>query len=166
MKQISVDSSMKTVSTEGLTLQIGCAESPLASFLLVLSFYGESLGGRGFITVLPTIALQAPLDRAHGELPSDTRTLISHWEKFRGKTCEIWRSVIATLSATQCSTSKCSRSRRRLPFSLRCRFHQKFEIVGLRCNKSGRVSESKRPRYFTVLNDAQKLYHGREGSMH
>ena len=28
-----------------------------------------------------------------GELPSDTRTLISHWEKFRGKTGEIWRSV-------------------------------------------------------------------------
>ena len=68
----------------------------LSSFLLVLSFYGESLGGRGFVTVLPTIALQTPLDRARGELPSDTRTLISHWEKFRGKTGEIWRSVIAT----------------------------------------------------------------------
>ena len=95
MKQIAVDSSMKKLSTEALTLQIGCAESPLASFLLVLSFYGESLGGRGFVTVLPTIVLQAPLDRARGELPSDTRTLISHWEKFRGKTGEIWRSVIA-----------------------------------------------------------------------
>ena len=35
------------------------------------------------------VALQAPLDRARGELPSDTRTLISHWEKFRGKTGEI-----------------------------------------------------------------------------
>ena len=78
MKQIVVDSSMKKLSTEALTLQIGCAESPLASFLLVLSFYGESLGGRGFITVLPMIALQAPLDRAHGELISDTRTLKSH----------------------------------------------------------------------------------------
>ena len=34
---------------------------------LVLSFYGEieSLCGRDFVTVLPTIALQAPLDRAH-----------------------------------------------------------------------------------------------------
>ena len=85
MKQITVDSSMKKLSTEALTLQIGRAESPLASFLLVLSFYGESLGGRGFATVLPTIALQAPLDRARGELPSDTRTSISHWEKFRGK---------------------------------------------------------------------------------
>ena len=42
------------------------------------------------------IVLQAPLDRARGELPSDSRTLISHWEKFRGKTGEIWRSVIAT----------------------------------------------------------------------
>ena len=68
-----------------------CKLSPVT-----LSFYGESLGGRGFVTVLATIALQAPLDRARGELPSDTRTLISHWEKFRGKTGEIWRSVIAT----------------------------------------------------------------------
>ena len=98
MKQIAVDSSMKKLSIETLTLQIGCAESPLASFLLVLSFYGESLGGRGFVTVLPTIMLQAPLDRARGELPSDSRTLIYHWEKFRGKTGEIWRSVIATLN--------------------------------------------------------------------
>ena len=71
MKLIAVDSSIKRLSTEALTLQIGCAESPLASFLLVLSFYGESLDGRGFV---PTITLQAPLDRAHGELPSDTRT--------------------------------------------------------------------------------------------
>ena len=99
MKQIAVDSSMKKLSIEALTLQIGCAESPLASFLLVLSFYGESLGGRGFVTVLPTIVLQAPLDRARGELPSDSRTLISHWEKFRGKTGEIWRSVIANYRA-------------------------------------------------------------------
>ena len=74
-------------------MKIGPAESPLASFLLVLS-----LGGRGFVTVLPAIVLQAPLDRAHGELPSDTRTLISHWEKFRGKNGEIWRSVIANNS--------------------------------------------------------------------
>ena len=94
MKQIAVDSSMKKLSTEAL--QIVCVESPLASFLLVLSFYGESLGGCGFATVLPTIALQAPLDRARGELPSDTRTLISHREKFHGKTDEIWRSVITT----------------------------------------------------------------------
>ena len=72
MKQIAVDSSMKKLSIEALTLQIACAELPLASFLLVLSFYGESLGGHGFVLVLPTIALQAPLDRARGELPSDT----------------------------------------------------------------------------------------------
>ena len=77
MKQIAVDSSMKRLSIETLILQIGYAESLLASFLLVLSFYGESLGGRGFATVLPTIMLQAPLDRARGELPFDTRTLIS-----------------------------------------------------------------------------------------
>ena len=49
MKQIAVDSSMKKLSTEALTLQIGRADSPLASFLLVLNFYGESLGGRGFV---------------------------------------------------------------------------------------------------------------------
>ena len=96
MKQITVDSSMKKLSTEALTLQIGCMESPLDSFLLVLSFYGESLDGCGFVTVLPMIALQTPLDRARGELPSNTRTLISHWEKFHGKIGEIWRSVIAT----------------------------------------------------------------------
>ena len=66
MKQIAVDSSMKKLSIEALTLQIGPAESSLASFLLVLSFYGESSGGRGFVTVLPTIALQAPLNRARG----------------------------------------------------------------------------------------------------
>ena len=39
MKQIAVDSSMKNLSTEALTLQIGCAESPLASFLLVLRYH-------------------------------------------------------------------------------------------------------------------------------
>ena len=78
MKQIAVDSSMKMLPIEALTLQIGPAESPLASFLPVLSFYGESLAGRGSVTILPTITLQAPLHRARGELPSDTRTLISH----------------------------------------------------------------------------------------
>ena len=53
-------------------MQIGSAEPPLASFLFVLSFYGESLGGRGYVTVLRTDTLQAPLDRARGELSSDT----------------------------------------------------------------------------------------------
>ena len=110
MKQIAVDSLMKKLSTEALTLQIGCAESSRASFLLVLSFYGESLGGRCFIVVLPTIALQAPLDRARGELPSDTRTLISHWGKFRGKTDEIWRSVIANTTILYFSLYLISRS--------------------------------------------------------
>ena len=47
MKEIAVDSSMKKLSIEALT---GCAESPLASFLQV-----SSLGGRGFVVVLPTI---------------------------------------------------------------------------------------------------------------
>ena len=98
MKKIAVDCSMKKLSTEILTLQICCAESPLASFLLVLSFYGQSLGRRAFVTVLPTIAIQVPLDRARGEQPSDTRTLKSHWENFRGKTGGIRRSVIASIS--------------------------------------------------------------------
>ena len=61
------------------------------------TFYGESFGGRGFVTILHTIVLQAPLDRAYRELPSATRTLISHWEKFHGKTGKIWRSIIATI---------------------------------------------------------------------
>ena len=78
MKQIALDSPLKKLSSDALTVKIGCAESPLASFLFVLSFYGESLGGCGFATVLSMIALQAPLDRARGELRSDTRTLISH----------------------------------------------------------------------------------------
>ena len=52
-------------------MQVGHVELTLASFFVVLSFYEESLGGRGFVTVLTTIALQVPLDRARGELPSD-----------------------------------------------------------------------------------------------
>ena len=96
MEKIALDSSLKELSTDALTVQNGFAELLLASFLFVLSFYGESLGGRGFVTVLSTNALQARLDSARGELPSDTRTLISHWEIFRGKIGEIWRSDIAT----------------------------------------------------------------------
>ena len=95
MKQITVDSSLNKLSTEALTVQIGSAELTLISFFVVLSFYGESLGGRGLVTVLTTIALQVLLDRARGELPSDARTLIFHWEVFRGKIGEIWRSGIA-----------------------------------------------------------------------
>ena len=71
MKQMTPDRSLK-LSIETLTMKIGRTESPLASFFFVLSFYGESLGGCGFVTVLYTIALQAPLDRARGELSSDT----------------------------------------------------------------------------------------------
>ena len=76
-------------------MQIGSAEPPLASFLFALSFYGESLSGRGYVTALRTDALQAPLDRARGELSSDTRTLIFHLKIIRGKIDEIWRSEIA-----------------------------------------------------------------------
>ena len=76
----ALDSSLNELSTDALTVQIGSAEPLLAiaSFLFVLSFYEESLGGRGYVTVLSTDTLQAPLDRVGGELPSDTRTLIFH----------------------------------------------------------------------------------------
>ena len=40
MKQMTVDSSLKKLSTEAFTMQIGCAESPLALFLFfVLCFH-------------------------------------------------------------------------------------------------------------------------------
>ena len=98
MKQIALDSSLKKLSIDPLTVQIGYAESPLASFLFVLSFHGESLGGRGFLIVVSTIALQALLDRARGELLSDTQTSIFYWDIFRRIIGEIWRSVIANYS--------------------------------------------------------------------
>ena len=74
----SLDSSLNELSTDALAVQIGSAEPLLASFSFALSFYEESLDGRGYVTVLSTDALQAPLDRARGELPSDTQTLIFH----------------------------------------------------------------------------------------
>ena len=95
---------MNDLSTDALTVQIGSAEPPLASFLFVLSFYGESLGGRGYVTVLRTDALQAPLDRARGELSSDTRILIFRLKIIRGKIGEIWRSEIATNGLHQMHT--------------------------------------------------------------
>ena len=61
------------------------------------NFYGESLGGHGFTTVLSTIALQAPLDRARREVPSDTRTSIYYENILCRKIGEIWRSVIADI---------------------------------------------------------------------
>ena len=78
MEKIALDSSLNELSTDALTVQNDSAEPLLASFLFVLSFYEESLGGRGYATVLSTDTLQAPLDRARGGLPSDTRTLIFH----------------------------------------------------------------------------------------
>ena len=59
-------------------MQIGCVGLLLALFWFVLSFYGESLGGCGFVMVLPTIVIQALSDKAHGELPADTQSLISY----------------------------------------------------------------------------------------
>ena len=47
MKQIALDSSLKKLSSDALTIQIGRTESPLSLFLFILSFYGESLGGCG-----------------------------------------------------------------------------------------------------------------------
>ena len=41
---------LKKISAKALTLQISHVELPLVSFLLILSSYGENLGGRGFIT--------------------------------------------------------------------------------------------------------------------
>ena len=64
MEKIALDSSLNELSTDAITVQNGSAEPLLASFLFVLSFCGESLGGRGFVTVLPTNSLQAPLDSA------------------------------------------------------------------------------------------------------
>ena len=98
MEKNSLDSSLNELSTDALTAQIGSAEPLLASFLFVLSFYEESLRGRGYVTVLSTDTLQAPLDRARGELPSDTQTLIFHKKIIRGKISEIWRLDIATIS--------------------------------------------------------------------
>ena len=45
-KQIALDSSLNELSIDLLhilTVQISCAESPLASFLFVFNLYGESL---------------------------------------------------------------------------------------------------------------------------
>lgn len=50
-KLIAPDSSQNELSIDLLTVQIGCTEVPLASFLFVLSLYGES--GLGGYAVLP-----------------------------------------------------------------------------------------------------------------
>ena len=72
MKQITVDSSLNKLSNEALTVQIGHTELMLASYFVVLRFYGESLGRCGFVMVLITVALQVQLDRARGGLLSDS----------------------------------------------------------------------------------------------
>ena len=61
---MALESSLNELFNDSLTVQIVSAEPPLASFWFVLIFYGESLGGRGFV--------------ATNTLLSDTRTLISH----------------------------------------------------------------------------------------
>ena len=71
---MALDSSLNELSTNVLTVQIVSAEPLLALFLFALSLYGESLGEHGFVTVLSMNVIQAPLDSARGELPSDTRS--------------------------------------------------------------------------------------------
>ena len=96
MEKIALDSSLNELSIDALTVQICSTEPPLALFLFVLSFYGESLDWHGYVTVLSTDALQALLDRARGELPSDTRTYTHIPLKIiHGKISEIWRLEIA-----------------------------------------------------------------------
>ena len=75
---MTVDRLLKKLSIETLTMKIGRAESPLASFVFRWAWLRNGL-------ILSTIALQAPLDRARGELPSDTRTLIFHFDIFSEK---------------------------------------------------------------------------------
>ena len=59
---------------------VGCVELLLALllFVLILFIWRNSIGGHGFATVLSMMVLQVPLNRAHGELPSDT--YISSWK--------------------------------------------------------------------------------------
>ena len=63
------------------------------------------------------ITLQALLDRARGEPPSDTRTLIPHREIFRGKIGEFWRSVITTFTmwVSDCTIARLSMVQTHLP---------------------------------------------------
>ena len=60
MKQIALDSSLKKLSTDTLTVQIGLVESPRASFFVCIKFLWRKFRWGGFIMVLSTIALQAP----------------------------------------------------------------------------------------------------------
>ena len=90
-EQVSLDSSLNVLSVDTLTVQISCVDLPLALCLFVLSLYVETLGGRGFTTVLFTITLQAPLDSICNELPTD----ISPLKILCGKIGEIWRYEIA-----------------------------------------------------------------------
>ena len=73
----ALDSSLNELSTDALTVQIGSAEPLLASFLFVLSFYEESLGGRGYVTVLSRYKHRW-IELVESYLASDTRTLIFH----------------------------------------------------------------------------------------
>ena len=91
-------SAQTTVCIEAETVQIGCTESPLTSFLFALSFYGESLGGHGFVLVLYTIALQTSLNKAHGEFTFRYSNIDIPLGSIPQKIGEIWRSVFANIS--------------------------------------------------------------------
>ena len=99
-KQIALDSSLNGLSFDGLTVQIDSAESPLASFSFVLTFYGKNSSGRGSNTVLCTIAFQEPSDSAHGELPSGIKTSLFSLKTSCGKLSENSRLDIATIMFT------------------------------------------------------------------
>ena len=72
-----LDSSLKRLSIDTLSVQVGCTEFPLASLLLVLIFCGETLSRHGLTIVSSKVALQALMDSAHTKLLSDTQTFIS-----------------------------------------------------------------------------------------
>ena len=99
-------------------MQISSTEPLLASFLFVfISFYGESLGGRGYVMVLSTDTLQAPLNRARGELPSDIVSCpasLSHAEKESGETrIQFWFRA-ARLAASNQIAEQCHVIKKRL----------------------------------------------------
>ena len=54
MKQNNIDSSPNKLSIEALTTQNWPRGIDASFIFVVLSFYGESLRGRGFVTVLTT----------------------------------------------------------------------------------------------------------------
>lgn len=69
-----MDSALKELSTDTLSVQISLAELLLTSFLFVLSFsYGETLGGHGFVMVCLRLRYKhCWIELAESYLNSDT----------------------------------------------------------------------------------------------